>query len=184
MQITEEELVKGCIAGDRRMQLKLYNTYANKMLVLCNRYCRTSAEAEDILQDAFIKIFAKISSFRFESSLGGWIRTVVVNSAINHVRKEKDMQFSVDLDQAYYVENNITSAISDLNFNELLALVRSLPLGCQTVFNLYAIDGYDHKQIGEKLGISIGTSKSQYARAKGLLQKKLLTNEKYVGHND
>jgi RNA polymerase sigma-70 factor (ECF subfamily) len=184
MQVTEEELVKGCIAGDRRMQLKLYNTYANKMLVLCNRYCRTSAEAEDILQEAFIKIFAKINTFRFESSLGGWIRTIVVNSAINHVRKEKDMQFSVDLEHAYGIENNLTSAISDLNFNELLALVRSLPLGCQTVFNLYAIDGYDHKEIGEKLGISVGTSKSQYARAKGLLQKKLQYNNKFVDQNE
>jgi RNA polymerase sigma factor (sigma-70 family) len=181
MKLTDDELVKGCVEGNRTFQQKLYSTYASKMLVLCNRYCRTSAEAEDVLQEAFIKIFAKISSFRFESSLGGWIRMVVVNTAINHIRKEKDMQFSVEIDNAYMVENNVTSAISELNYNELIGLVRSLPLGCQTVFNLYAIDGFDHKEIGEKLGISIGTSKSQYARARGLLQKKIQSINKYVG---
>jgi RNA polymerase sigma factor (sigma-70 family) len=184
MQILEQELVQGCIAGDRRIQLKLYNTYASKMLVLCNRYCRTSAEAEDILQEAFIKIFAKINTFRFECPLAAWIRTIVVNTAINHIRKEKDLQFSVDLENAYKVENNMTSAISELSYNELIDMVRSLPLGCQTVFNLYAIDGFDHKEIGEKLGISIGTSKSQYSRAKGLLQKKLQNINKLVDQNE
>lgn len=178
MQDIEQELVKGCIAGDRRIQQKLYNTYAGKMLVLCNRYCRTSAEAEDILQDAFIKIFAKIDTFRFECPLSAWIRTIVVNTAINHIRKEKDLALSVDIDHAYHVENNLTSAISTMNYNELIGLVRSLPIGCQTVFNLYAIDGYDHAEIGEKLGISVGTSKSQYARAKGLLQKKLVSKNR------
>jgi RNA polymerase sigma factor (sigma-70 family) len=180
VQNTEQELVAGCIAGNRRMQQKLYNTYAGKMLVLCNRYCRTSAEAEDILQDAFIKIFAKIETFRFECPLSAWIRTIVVNTAINHIRKEKDLAMSVDVDHAYSVENNLTSAIADLNYNELIELVRSLPIGCQTVFNLYAIDGYDHAEIGEKLGISVGTSKSQYSRAKGLLQKKLLLQSRIV----
>lgn len=183
MQIAEEELVKGCIAGDRLMQRNLYNTYAGKMLVLCNRYCRTSAEAEDILQEAFIKIFTKINTFRFESQLGGWIRMIVVNTAINHVRKEKDLAFSVEIEQAVGVENNLTSAISALNYNELIELVRKLPLGCQTVFNMYAIDGFDHREIGEKLGISIGTSKSQYARAKNILQKKLLHQNKLVSRN-
>ncbi len=177
MQIAEEELVKGCIAGNRLMQRQLYNTYAGKMLVLCNRYCRTSAEAEDILQEAFIKIFSKINTFRFESQLGGWIRMIVVNTAINHVRKEKDLAFSVEIDQAIGVENNIASAISAMNYTELISLVRTLPAGCQAVFNMYAIDGYDHKEIGEKLGISIGTSKSQYARAKAILQRKLLNSK-------
>lgn len=173
MQALEQELVGGCINGDPRLQQKLYNTYASKMLVLCHRYGRTSAEAEDILQEAFIKIFSKISTFRFECPLSAWIRTIVVNTAINHVRKEKDWQFSIELDAATGIESSNISAISDLNFNELIDLVRSLPQGCQLVFNMYAIDGYDHREIGEKLGISIGTSKSQYARAKALLQKKL-----------
>jgi RNA polymerase sigma factor (sigma-70 family) len=175
--LSEQELVHGCIAGDRRIQQKLYDTYANKMLVLCNRYCRTSAEAEDVLQDAFIKIFAKINTFRFECPLAAWIRRIVVNSAINHIRKEKDLQFSVEIDAAFGIENNITSAISDLNFKELLGLVRSLPAGCQAVFNMYAIDGFDHAEIGEKLGISVGTSKSQYSRAKVLLQKKIAVQQ-------
>jgi RNA polymerase sigma factor (sigma-70 family) len=184
MKITEEELVKGCIAGNRTMQQHLYNTYAGKMLVLCNRYCRTSAEAEDILQDAFIKIFAKISTFRFESQLGGWIRMIVVNTAINHIRKEKELLYPVEIDQAYTIENNITSAISALSFDELISLVRSLPHGCQTVFNLYAIDGFEHKEISEKLGISIGTSKSQYARAKSILQKKLSPKNSAMAQNE
>jgi RNA polymerase sigma factor (sigma-70 family) len=180
MQIAEEELVKGCIKGDRLMQRKLYDTYAGKMLVLCNRYCRTSAEAEDILQEAFIKIFSKIDTFRFESQLGGWIRMIVVNSAINHIRKEKDLAFSVEIENANSEENNMSSAISNMNYEELINLVRTLPVGCQAVFNMYAIDGYDHKEISEKLGISIGTSKSQYSRAKTLLQKKLLHQNRVV----
>ena len=175
MQSLEQELVQGCIERNRHAQHKLYDTYAGKMLVLCNRYCRTTAEAEDVLQEAFIKIFSKINTFRFECPLPAWIRKIVVNTAINHIRKEKDFQFSVDLDYATNIENNVTSVISNLNFNELLDLVRSLPLGCQTVFNLYAIDGYDHKEISEQLGVSVGTSKSQYARAKTLLQKKIKT---------
>lgn len=180
MQTTEQELVTGCIAGDRKMQQKMYSTYASKMLVLCHRYCRTSAEAEDILQEAFIKIFSKINTFRYECPLSAWIRTIVVNTAINHVRKEKDLQFSMELDTAVGLETHMTSAISELNFQELIELVRSLPTGCQTVFNMYALDGFDHKDIAEALGISVGTSKSQYARAKGLLQKKLINIQKEI----
>ncbi len=183
MQNNEQELVQGCIAGNRQMQQKLDSTYAGKMLVLSHRYCRTTAEAEDILQEAFIKIFSKINTFRFECPLSAWVRTIVVNTAINHVRKEKDLQFSVEIETATGLENNMASALQDIHFQELISLVRSLPSGCQAVFNMYALDGFDHKEISEKLGISVGTSKSQYARAKSLLQKKIMDSQKEVAQN-
>jgi RNA polymerase sigma factor (sigma-70 family) len=173
LQISEQEIVEGCKAGNRHMQQKLYSNYAAKMLALCHRYSHTTAEAEDILQEAFIKIFAKIDTYRFESPLGAWVRTIVVNTAINQIRKNKDLKFATEIDSALQVETGQINAISSLQHADLLHIIRSLPKGCQAVFNLYAIDGFEHKEIAQKLGISEGTSKSQYARAKVLLQKKL-----------
>ncbi len=162
------------------MQQKLYTSYAGKMLALCHRYSRTTAEAEDILQEAFIKIFTKIDSYRFESPLGAWIRTIVVNTAINNIRKDKDLQFATELEAANAVESNATDALDGLQMSDLLDMIRSLPKGCQAVFNMFAIDGYEHQEIADTLGISVGTSKSQYARAKALLQKKIDRKTNYI----
>jgi RNA polymerase sigma factor (sigma-70 family) len=174
LPITDHDIVQGCKTGNRQMQQQLYKSYAGKMLALCHRYSRTTAEAEDILQDAFIKIFTKIDSYRFDSPLGAWIRTIVVNTAINHIRKDKELQYAQTIDSASNTETYAANALDGLQLEDLLALVRSLPKGCQAVFNLFAIDGFEHQEIAEKLGISVGTSKSQYARAKSLLQKKLV----------
>jgi RNA polymerase sigma-70 factor (ECF subfamily) len=168
--MSEQALIDGCIAKNRMAQRQLYEQYAGKLLVVCNRYSHTSAEAEDILQDAFIKIFEKIGSFRQECPLGAWLKRIVVNTALNAVRSRNIWE---DYTEVFLTENQIIeekTSLSHLHFQELIALIRKLPKGCQTVFNLYAIEGYQHNEIAELLAISEGTSKSQYARARTLLQ--------------
>lgn len=142
------------------------------MMAICMRYAKNTLEAEDILQESFIKIFHKIGTFRKESSLFHWIRTVVVNTALSHQRSKiyqypmsevKETDSSVDED----------ISLSDFHFKELLHMIQSLPTGCQIIFNLHAIEGYKHHEIAEMLGINEGTSKSQFARARKLLQEML-----------
>jgi RNA polymerase sigma-70 factor (ECF subfamily) len=169
----EAQLIQDCLKKDRNAQRKLYHAYASRMLVVCARYAQSSAEAEDILQEAFIKIFQNLDKFRGESTLGAWIKRIVINSAINLIRSEQHFQNMSDI-QEY--ENNLTdglSSIEGIHFKELIEMVRKLPKGCQAVFNLYAIEGYQHNEIATMLNISEGTSKSQYSRAKMILQSQL-----------
>lgn len=147
------------------------------MMVVCLRYSRTTAEAEDILQEAFVKVFHGIKNFRQESKLETWITRIMVNTALNFQRKKLYLFPMVDVDEIDIPEAEVS--ISDINFSQLLEMIQSLPQGCQIVFNLFAIEGYNHKEIGEMLGISEGTSKSQYARARSLLQEKLLKESSY-----
>ena len=133
------------------------------------RYAKSQEDAEDILQDAFIKIFKSIESFRQESQFLTWLRRIVVNTAINHNRKKMYQQPMLDIEKTVlHVEKELV--LSHLNFLELLAMMQKLPLGSRTVFNLFAIEGFSHKEIAEQLDISEGTSKSQYARARALLK--------------
>ena len=140
------------------------------MLVVCCRYASDKAEGEDILQEAFIKVFQNLKNFRGESTLGAWIKRIVVNSALNHLRAGQHWQNQSDIeDQANFISDEGLS-LDGIHFQDLLNMIQKLPKGCQTVFNLYAIEGYQHHEIAEMLGISEGTSKSQYSRAKQLLQ--------------
>jgi RNA polymerase sigma factor (sigma-70 family) len=174
MAFDEREIVLGCRRNDRGSQRRLYDAYAGRMLVVCLRYTKDRADAEDVLQDAFVKVFDKIGTYRFESPLLGWIKAIVVNTALNHLRSRRPWQFTEDLDQTAAQElDPATTPLSGLHLTELMALIGRLPAGCRTVFNLYAIEGYPHHEIAELLGISEGTSKSQYSRARYLLQKLL-----------
>lgn len=167
---TEAQLIQACLQNDRNAQRKLYNAYAGRMLVVCNRYVQSQAEAEDILQEAFIKIFQNLDKFRAESTLGAWIKRIVVNTAINQIRSQQHFQ---DMGDVQDYENHISdyqSGIEGIHFKELLEMIQKLPKGCQTVFNLFAIEGYKHNEIAEMLNITEGTSKSQYSRAKAILQ--------------
>lgn len=179
IMVSEEELIQGCRHNDRVSQRRLYDLYAGKMHVVCLRYARTTAEAEDILQDSFIKVFEKIGTFRHECPLGVWIKRIVINTALNHVRTYQRFQNTVDAESVEGELEDDQAGISGIYFQELLKVVRQLPLGCQTVFNLYAIEGYQHNEIAKLLNISEGTSKSQYARAKQLLQR-MLTDKMQV----
>lgn len=171
MTFNDHELVIGCRRNDRVSQRRLYDAYAGRMMVVCLRYVKSRDEAEDILQESFIKVFEKIDTFRFECPLSAWIKRIVVNTALNFLRDNRRYRFAEELET---VQDEVTATVSDdLNWKDLLQLVQDLPPGCRTVFNLYAIEGYQHQEIAEMLGISEGTSKSQYSRAKSLLQRML-----------
>ncbi len=168
----EEELVRGCAKGERAAQQALYDRYCRKLMVVCLRYVKNEPEAEDILQEGFIKIFNGMKSFRFESKIETWMTRIIINTAINHQRKNLYLMPMVDIIDAGLHEDEKIS-LADFNLSELIAIVQSLPDGCRMVFNLFAIEGYGHKEIGEMLRISESTSKSQYNRAKNLLRAKL-----------
>jgi RNA polymerase sigma factor (sigma-70 family) len=173
----EQELIDGCRKGERSSQKTLYEYYCRKMTVVCLRYSKTTAEAEDIMQEGFVKVFQGIKNFRQESKLETWITRIMVNTALNYQRKKLYLFPMVDVDEIDLPEEELS--ISGIHFTQLLEIIRSLPQGCQIVFNLFAIEGYNHKEIAALLNISEGTSKSQYARARSLLQVKLLKESSY-----
>ena len=168
----ETRIIEGCLKGDRKFQKELYDKYASGMMVVSLRYSKSTLEAEDILQEAFIKVFKNIHRFKKDSNLGAWIKKIVVNTALNSQRKKLYMYPMVDIEQTEKpVDEKVV--LADFHLEELLEMIRALPMGCQVIFNMYAIEGYSHKEIAEQLNISEGTSKFQYARAKMLLRKKL-----------
>lgn len=166
---TDKQLIEGCCRQDRKSQEMLYKRFSSKMLVTCLRYTKGRQEAEDVLQEGFIKVFNKIDTFRGESSLEHWIRRIMIRTALNHQRSKLYLYPMVDVD---YLGDTEKSGIGleDLAWQDLLAMIQSLPTGCQVIFNLFAIEGYQHKEIAEMLEINEGTSKSQYARARALLK--------------
>lgn len=167
--IPESDLIKGCLEGDRRMQEELYRRLSPRMYAVCLRYAGNAEEAEDILQEGFIKVFKKLESFRGEGSFEGWVRRVFVNTAIEHFRRKRYLQ-PVTEKEENTIEGKSLSALDELGEKDILALVQQLSPGYRTVFNMYVVEGYTHKEIGDMLGISEGTSKSQLSRAKVILQ--------------
>jgi RNA polymerase sigma-70 factor (ECF subfamily) len=172
--ITESDLIEGCKRGDRKMQHELYLRFAPKMFGVCLRYAGNTEEAEDILQEGFIKVFNKIGSYRGEGSFEGWIRRIFVNTAIEHFRKKTYLQPITEHEEST-VEGKYLSVLDNLAEKDIIKLVQQLSPGYRTVFNMYVIEGYTHKQIAEALGISEGTSKSQLSRAKQILQELVKT---------
>ncbi len=169
--MTDEELVKGCIENIPSCQKLLFERFSRKMMGVCLRYAGRSEEAEDMLQNGFIKIFEKLSTFRGTGSLEGWIRRIMVNESLAYLRKNKAMQMNIDIEDAKYKVPGNSHVGESMNEKDLLKIIQQLPAGFRTVFNMYAIEGYSHKEIAEALGISEGTSKSQYSRAKTHLQQ-------------
>lgn len=178
--LTEDQLIKGCIRQESTAQKALFDLYAGKMLGVCQRYARNDADAEDILQDAFIKIFDKISQFKSEGSFEGWIRRIVVNTAL---KKYSLSRYSKETSIEEYTQSdnrldNEPIATDHLSEKDLLNLINALPDGYRLVFNLYVLEGYRHEEISEMLGIQSGTSRSQLAKARNLLQKQILALQK------
>ena len=170
--LDERELIKGCVDNDVQCQKVLYEQYAPKMMGVSLRYCNSKMEAEDVLQDAFIKIFNKINTFKGEGSFEGWIRKIVVFTALksNDKRVQKFEPGSLENVQEQSFDSK---AISNMETASLLSILQELPDGYKAVFNLYAVEGYSHREVGEILGISDVTSRSQYSRAKQHLIKLL-----------
>ena len=167
--ISDTDLIEGCQREDRKMQHELYHRFAPKMYGVCLRYAGSVEEAEDILQEGFIKVFRKIGSFRGEGSFEGWIRRIFVNTAIEHFRRKSYLQPITEREENT-VETQYLSVLDNLAEKDIINLVQQLSPGYRTVFNMYVVEGYTHKQIAEMLGISEGTSKSQLSRAKQILQ--------------
>lgn len=181
--ISESDLINGCINGNRRMQEELYRRFSPRMYAVCLRYAGTAEEAQDILQEGFIKVFKKLNTFRGEGSFEGWIRRIFVNTAIEHFRRKKYMQ-PVTEKEENTLEGNYLTILDDLAERDIMALVQQLSPGYRTVFNMYVVEGYTHKEIGDMLNISEGTSKSQLSRAKVILQemvKKFLEEKSNTG---
>lgn len=176
MSEQQQKLIDGCKRGEPKSQKSLYDTYAGKMMSVCMRYCGNDREtAMDLLQDGFIKVFTYIRSYDGRGSLEGWIRKIMVNVALDHVRTADLLRMaeSIDAVSESAVENIDCSTIDKLSADELMEIIGELPVGFRTVFNLFAIEGYSHKEIAEMLEISESTSRSQLTRAKQLLQKRL-----------
>ena len=173
MGMTDQDLIKECIDNNPKAQKELYDRFASKMMGVSYRYANSQEEAKDILQDAFIKVFGRIGSFKKEGSLEGWIRRIVVNTALDSIRKRKKDKQNVSLTEAEHLASNKDYIIENLSAEDLLQMLKTIPIGYRTVFNLYAIEGYSHKEIADSLGITENTSKSQYSRAKAFLRNLL-----------
>lgn len=175
--MTEYEIIEGCIRQDSKCQRALFDRYAGKMMGVCTRYAKDSMEAEDMLQDAFIKVFQYIGQFKFEGAFEGWIRRIVVNTAIRHLEKKK-IQFK-DIEETTYDAPRVeAAAYTHLGQEDLLKLINQLPDGYRMVFNLNAIEGYSHEEIAEMLNIQPGTSRSQLVKARKMLQYQILQLQK------
>jgi RNA polymerase sigma factor (sigma-70 family) len=174
---TEPELIEKCKKRDRHAQKRLYEQYSAKLYALCCRYIKDRMEAEDVLITSITKIFEKVHQFKGEGSFEGWMKRIVVNESLTYLRKNKSMYLETDI-KAADREPDYDKLESQLGEEDLMKLIGELPAGYRIVFNMYAIDGYSHKEIGDQLGISENTSKSQLSRARVILQRGLLELEK------
>ena len=172
-RMNEIQLINGCKSNEAKSQKALYDLYARKMMAVCMRYVNRRDIAEDLLQEGFVKVFTSIDSFNFSGSFEGWIRRIFVNTALEYLRKNDVLRETVDLEDPGIFAEPDHSAIDRLSAGELMEVIGQLPTGFRTVFNMFAIEGYSHKEIAETLGITESTSRSQFTRAKKLLQKKL-----------
>jgi RNA polymerase sigma factor (sigma-70 family) len=168
--MTEEAILQGCLKNNAAAQKALYQKYSAKMLVVCYRYGHSREDAEDMLQEGFIKVFSQIHTFENRGALEGWIRRIVVHTCINHLKKNKRFNESVDLIHANSIQVREDVIPSIIQAKEVVECIRMLPIGYRTVLNLYAIEGFSHKEISCMLDIEESTSRSQYTRAKAMLE--------------
>ena len=170
---TITELITDCRKGSRKASEELYKLLASKMLGVCMRYAADKMEAEDMLQNGFIKVFNKLDDYRGEGSFEGWVRRIMVHTSIEYYRKHHKMMQVIDMETSGAEPAIDPLAASNLGVKDLLALIQQLPPGYRMVFNLYAIEGYSHKEIGEMMAITEGASKSQLSRARGILKEQI-----------
>ena len=175
--ITEESLIAGCKKHKQNAQKALYEKYAPVMLSICNRYIKDRLEAEGTMVTAFVKIFERIDQYSGDGSFEGWMKRIMVNESLMYIRRNKNMALSVDIEDVYD-SSDFNHMEDHLEAEDLLVLIKELPVGYRTIFNLYAIEGFSHKEIAEQLNISENTSKSQLSRARAQLQKRLIELEK------
>ncbi|MET0637290.1 MAG: RNA polymerase sigma factor [Chitinophagaceae bacterium] len=168
--MTEEALLHGCLKNDASAQRELYNKYSSKMLAVCYRYGHNREDAEDMLQEGFIKVFLQIHTFENRGAFEGWVRRIMVHTCINILKKNKKFNESVDIIHATGVQVREESIPAIVQAKQVVECIRLLPIGYRTVLNLYAIEGYSHREISKMLEIEESTSRSQYTRAKSMLE--------------
>ncbi|MET4081692.1 RNA polymerase sigma factor (sigma-70 family) [Pedobacter sp. UYP30] len=173
---TIDDLLQGCKNGERKTQELLYKQTSGKMMAVCMRYAKNRAEAEDVLQLGYIKVFTKINQFKEEGSFEGWIRRIMVNTSIENFRKNQRSLKVVELDEAFD-QPSVGFDFGTLGMEDLLRVISKLSDGYRMVFNMYAIEGYSHREIAEQLGISESTSKSQLSRARAILKQEIIKME-------
>lgn len=174
---TEKYLIEHAIKGDRDCCRQLYNRHAPLMMTICRRYAKHNQEAEDLLQDGFIKVFKNLHQFKFNGSFEGWVRRIMVNTALKAVSKKSYKQEIVGIEE-YQHESIEAEILSKLNEEEILKLINQMAEGYKVVFNMYVIEGYSHKEIAEQLNVEESTSRSQLVKARRWLQEKILSNSK------
>lgn len=182
--LIDQDLIAGCIREDPKSQRRLYEIFSGKMFSLCLRYLKDEKDAEDVLISGFVKVFKCLKQYKGEGSLEGWIRTIMVNESLGFIRKHKNMFPEVNIEDTNQ-HDCMTAPENSLAMEDLFNLIQQLPTGYRTIFNLYAVEGYSHKEIAIKMGISVQTSKSQLSRARALLKRSLtdsasVLNEKPV----
>jgi RNA polymerase sigma-70 factor (ECF subfamily) len=168
--MTEEAILQGCLQNDAVAQKELYNRFSPKMLAVCYRFGHNREDAEDMLQEGFIKVFSQIHTFRNQGAFEGWVRRIIVHTCINNLKKNKKFNESVDIIHATTLHVREESVPSIVQAKQVVECIRLLPIGYRTVLNLYAIEGYSHKEIATMLDIEESTSRSQYTRAKQMLE--------------
>jgi len=175
--LIDDSIIEGCVAGKRSAQSALYRKFSSVMLAVCLRYAQNRDEAEDILQEAFLKIFQNISSYRKEGSFEGWMKRIMINHALNYYRKNRKMPFLEDIDHVNETEiaekDDQSADHAPVSAEKLISLIQLLPPGYRMVFNMYVFEEYSHKEISEALSISENTSKTQLLKARRMLRKKL-----------
>ncbi len=172
--MTEEALLKGCLNNDPSAQRELYNRYSAKMLAVCYRYAHNREDAEDMLQEGFIKVFLQIHTFENRGAFEGWIRRIIVHTCINILKKNKKFNESVDIIHAHSLHVREDSVSSIVQAKQVVECIRMLPIGYRTVLNLFAVEGFSHREIAGMLEIEESTSRSQYTRAKTMLEDILI----------
>lgn len=178
MRMNEEQLVNKCLEKDTLAQKQLFEHYSKRMYGVCLRYSKDMDEAQDVLQMGFIKVFEKLEMYKHQGSLEGWIRKIIVNTALDNIRKNKKLMNNIEIDKVdYQLHNDEANVLDSLSARDLLKVIQEMPTGFRTVFNMFAIEGFSHKEIAEELNISVSTSKSQFSRARVYLQKRLKEQE-------
>ncbi len=180
---THNALVQDCLSGNRKAQYRLYRLYSRAMFNTCLRMLRNREDAEDVLQNSFIDVFTKLEMFRGDSTIGAWIKRIVVNNCINFIKKKKIHFMELDQGRVADVEESDLPKEINLDVEKINEALTCLPDGYRVVFTLYALEGYDHNEISEILGTSVSTSKSQYSRAKKRLQEILTDKHKLIQHS-
>lgn len=174
--LTEEEIVLGCIRQDRKCQKLFYERFYGSMMAVCMRYTSDREEARDVLHEGFIKVFRNIERYQHGTNLGAWVRRIMINTSIDYYRKNAKKPTIVEINHAVHEADDVQDVVSAMSAAEIMAMVQKLSPAYRVVFNLYVVEGYSHKDVGEMLGISEGTSKSNLAKARAKLQHMVLAS--------